>query len=61
MILFGYDLPEPVAANTHKAIEIARNIHQEEVDSRVRNTQMQKWDRYWVKIYDIILTQLKEA
>ncbi len=59
MRLYGRELPEPTPANTSQAIRIARKIHQDLIDGRVRNTEVQRWDQYWVKIYDIVLEQLR--
>lgn len=58
MRLYGINLPEPKPGNTSAAIKIARDIHQREVNRRSRNTRTQKWDKYWVEIYNIVLTQL---
>ena len=60
MKLFGIDLPEPILENTSKAISIARRLHQDAVDRKIRNTKKVKWDKYWVAIYDLVLNQLRD-
>ena len=60
MKIYGLELPEPISKNTSKAISIARKIHQNLVDKRVRDTEMNRWDKYWVLIYDLVLKQLQE-
>lgn len=59
MKLYNLELPEPIPANTSQAIRIARKIHQNLIDGPPRNTEAQRWDQYWIKIYDVVLEQLR--
>lgn len=58
MKLYKIELPEPIPENTLRAIQIARDIHQNAMNYFKRNTKKRKWDEYWVKIYNLVLEQL---
>ena len=59
MKLYNTDLPELKAENAEKIIKTCRDIHQQAVDRRTRNTEIQKWDKYWVNAYNVVLEVLK--
>lgn len=58
MELYGLDLPELVPENAELIIETCQAIHQGYYDKRKRNTKAQKWDKYWIDAYNIVLEAL---
>lgn len=58
MILYGVNLPDLKCVNAKSIIQTCRDIHQQEIYRRKRNTKMQKWDKYWVDAYNIVLEVL---
>lgn len=59
MKLYNTDLPELKPENAQEIIKTCRDIHQQAIDRRKRNTQIQKWDKYWVNAYNVVLEVLK--
>jgi len=58
---YEIDLPELKPENAKKIIKTCRDIHQLYIDKRKRKTKMDKWDRYWVRGYDIVLKELEKV
>lgn len=55
-----YDVPELEAKNAEEIIKTCRDIHQMYIDCRKRNTVVQRWDKYWVAAYNIVLDELRK-
>jgi hypothetical protein len=55
MKLYGIDLPDIRKENAVEILKICRDIHLREVRRRIKNINMQKWDKYWVDAYNMIL------
>lgn len=60
MKLYGINLPELTNGNEIKILETCRDIHQYYINKRKRNTKAQRWDKYWVDAYNLIIKTLKE-
>ncbi len=58
MVLYGLQMPELKAENATEIIQFCQKMHQDSVDKRKRNTQLQRWDKYWVAAYNVVLEQL---
>lgn len=59
MILYGVKLPEIKCGNEIEILKTCRDIHQNLVNRRKRNTCIQEWDKYWVEAYNFIIKTLK--
>jgi len=59
MTLFDIVLPELKFENVEEIVKICRDIHQDRVNGRVRNTKIQQWDKYWVNAYNLVLSVLE--
>jgi len=57
--LYNTDLPDLKPENAQEIIKTCRDIHSLYIKGRKRNTKMQKWDRYWVNAYNVVLEVLK--
>ena len=60
MVAYGISLPELSPENAEVIIETCRDIHQNVVDGRKRNTKLQRWDKYWVVAYNLVLQELRK-
>ena len=59
MRLYGIKLPELKKENAGEIIRTCRDIHQNEINRRQRNTRAQQWDKYWVAAYNLVLERLE--
>lgn len=59
MNLYHVDLPDLIPENLIEILETCRNIHQQYINNRVKNTLMNKWDMYWVKAYNYVIAEIK--
>ena len=60
MVAHGVNLPELKPENVEAIIETCRDIHQDCIDRRKRNTKLQRWDKYWVDAYNLVLQELRK-
>ena len=58
--IINLEIPEPISENSIRILETCRDLHQEEINFRKRNTKKQKWDKYWVDAYNAVIRKIKE-